>query len=109
MISDGRLDQALAYLVETAAPAAKARAERLYLEEATKHVRAKLMAEKSLEGLSAAAQEREACATDAYRTHLEGLRAAIEVDEGMRYRREAESAVIEAWRTYKSFEKSMKV
>ena len=92
------MEKAVAYLVESADQAAKARAERLYLEEATKPGKAKLMAE--LEpGLALGAQEREACASDAFRTHLEGLRAAIEADEGYRYRREAESAVLEAWRT----------
>lgn len=98
MISDERLEKALAFLVESAEKAAKARAERLYLEEYTKHLRAKLMGD-CPPGLSLGAQEREACASDDYKAHLEGLRAAIEADEGLRFRREAEAAVIEAWRS----------
>ena len=96
------MEKALAYLVESADKAAKARAERLYLDEYTKHLAAKLMCEvlERSPGLAVSAQERDARAMGAYRTHLEGLRAAIEADEGYRYRREAEAAVIEAYRTY---------
>lgn len=101
MISDERMDKALAFLVESADKAAKARAERLYLDEYTKHVRAKLMAD-CPPGMSIGAQEREACAAPEYAAHLEGLRAAIEEDERLRFRREAELAVADAWRTYQA-------
>ena len=99
-ISEERVNKALAYLVESADKAAGARAERLYLEEFTKHLKARMMTEGAMEGMSLGAQERQACASNAYRTHLEGLRAAIEADEQYRYRREAESALVEAYRTF---------
>lgn len=98
MISEKRVEQALAYLVESAEKAAEARAHRLYLDEFTKHLKAKLM--RNYPSMAANAQEREALADSGYLTHLDGLGEAIRRDEEYRYRREAESAVIEAYRTF---------
>jgi hypothetical protein len=100
MIRDEDLDKALAYLRDTAVEAAQARANRLYLDDYSRVLRATLMAEHLAEPVNA--QERWAYSDIRYRNHLEGLKQAIFEDEKARYLREAASAKIEAWRTYQA-------
>lgn len=107
MISDNEIQKALDYLRDNAEAAAKARAERLYLEEYRKSLKATLMKELSLSGMSVAAQEVEAYAHQRYRQHLEAIRQAVEIDEKHRFMLSAAGAKIDAWRTAKSYSKSM--
>ena len=107
MISEERVHKALSYLSESAGPAAQARAERVYLEEFTRSLRAVIMAEHLDKPLGA--QEREAYADQRYATHLKGLKAAVEADEFHRFKRAAEAAIQEAWRTQCSNERAMKL
>ena len=98
MITDQQAEAAVAYLRDHAEAAAKARAERLYLDEFSKHLRAKLMSD-CPPGMAVGAQERDACASEEYAAHLDGLRAAIEADEKHRFMREAAMAKLECWRS----------
>lgn len=97
VITDDQVDSALDWLIKHADKAAEARAHRVLLEEATKSVKAKLMKDSGQESLGA--QEREALASDAYQTHLEGLRAAVYEDERYRLLRAAAEARLEIWRS----------
>lgn len=97
MISETDIERAVVWLAENAGKAAKARAEREYLSEYRKALKALLMRENS--DLPLAAQEREAYANQAYAAHLEALRDAIEADEKMRWLQAAAEAKVSAWQT----------
>jgi hypothetical protein len=83
------------------APAhAKAKAERVYLEEYRKTKKALLMKAAEQEGRkSAAAQEVEAYAHPEYIELLAGLKAAVEAEELARWRMVSCQAAIEVWRS----------
>lgn len=97
MITDDEIDRALAYLRDTALKAAKARAERAYLEEFRKVLKGQIMRENKAESLGA--QEAIAYATPRYIAHLDCIRTAIEADEHLRFLRVAAEAKIQAWQT----------
>lgn len=97
MISDDDVDRALQWLVSNADKAAQARAERVYVEEYRKTLKAELMA-KSGAG-SVAAQEVIAYAHPDYKTHLEAIREAVEADERFRWLQVTADARIRAWQT----------
>lgn len=97
MISDQQVDEALAYLHDEAGKAAKARSERVYVEEYRKTVKAQVMKENV--SLPIGAQEREAYDDPRYKEHLKAIRDAVFADEHARFLREAKLALIEAWRT----------
>ena len=79
---------------------AKAKGERVYLEEARKSLKAVLMKKCGLEAIGA--QEREAYAHDDYQTYLQGLQAAVEREESLKWRLIAAQAAIDIWRTTES-------
>lgn len=97
MISEAIVDKALEYLRDTAPLAAKARAERHYLEEYKKSKKALLMGKHVDQAVNA--QEREALSDPEYIEFLRTVSDAIEADETYRFKREAAQAIIEAWRT----------
>jgi hypothetical protein len=81
-----------------AAPAlAKAKAERVYLEEYRKSLKALLM--KASDESSAVGQEREAYADPQYLEHLKALRVAVEEEETLRWRMVTYEAAVEVWRS----------
>jgi hypothetical protein len=103
MISDDDVDRALNWLVSNADKAAQARAERVYVEEYRKTLKAKLMIEAAQAGAgSVAAQEVMAYAHPNYKAHLEAIKEAVEVDERFRWLQVTAEARIEAWRTASS-------
>lgn len=106
-ISDDEIDRALDYLRDSANEAAQARADRVYVEEYRKTIKAQLM--KEHDGKSAVIQEREAYADRRYVTHLEAIREAVFKDERMRFLTAAAQAKIEAWRTQSSNERANKL
>jgi hypothetical protein len=106
-ITEESVDKALHWLMTNATAAAKARAEKVYLEEYTKALRSKLMQEHK--ELPVSAQEREACADPRYAQHLEVLKIAVENDAKITFIRGACEARIEAWRTQAATERAMKV
>lgn len=88
------------------APAyAKAKGERVYLEEFRKTLKAQLM--KSSGESSIGAQEREAYASNEYVTHIKGLQAAVETEEIARWRLVAAQAAIEVWRSQEASNRSI--
>lgn len=97
MISDEEIDRALDWLVKNADRAAMARANRIYIEESLKPVKATLMKESGQESIGA--QEREAYADPRYLELIQGLKQAVEEDERFRWLQKAAEAKIEAYRT----------
>lgn len=99
-ISDTEIDKALDFLRDNARDAAQARADRVYVEEYRKTLKATLMKEHG--GMSAVLQEREAYADARYVQYLDAIREAVKTDEFHRFMRIAAEAKIEAWRTQSS-------
>lgn len=79
---------------------AQAKANRVYMEEARKSMKAVKMKEAQEAGAtSAAIQEREAYASEDYLKHLEALRIAVEEEERLRWLMIAAESRISAWQT----------
>lgn len=92
--------KAVDYIRDNAIPMAKAKAKRVYLEEFRKSKKALLMKDAMAAGIEAAnAQEREAYANPDYIEILEGLAAAIEIEETIKWRIVAAELRVEIWRT----------
>lgn len=89
--------KAVDYIIKNAPKYAKAKAERIYLEEFRKSKKALLM--KGSGENAVAAQEREAYSHADYIGLLEGLRSAVEVEERLRWDLIAAQARVEIWRT----------
>ena len=90
-------NKAVDYIIQNAGKFAKARAERVYIEEYRKSLKAMLMKQSGEKVI--AAQEREAYAHDDYAALLAGLREAVEVEEKLRWDLIAAQARIEIWRS----------
>ena len=99
-ITDDEIDKALDYLRDNARDAAQAKANRVYVEEYRKVIKAQIMKEHG--SMSAVLQEREAYSDFRYLQHLLAIREAVEADEHHRFLRGAADAKIEAWRTQSS-------
>lgn len=97
IISDDDVQKALDYLRLNAPKAAQARANKVYMEEFRKTVKAQLMTVYS--ALPVNAQEREAYRSKAYIDHLTALKDAVYQDELNRWGMVAATSTIEAWRT----------
>jgi len=105
MNSDAEINifKSLDFLRDNAPAYAKAKSERVYLEEYRKTKKALLMRDAENAGhKSAATQEREAYANPEYLQVLDGLREAVEEEERYRWLMVAAQAKIEAWRTIES-------
>ena len=89
--------KAVDYIIANASEFAKAKSERIYLEEYRKSLKALLM-KRSLED-TIGAQEREAYAHEEYQQLLQGLKAAVEVEEKLRWDLIAAQARVEIWRS----------
>lgn len=100
LIPDSKVEEAFDWLHANANAAAEAKAQRVYLEEYRKILKARIMQEHN--DLPVSAQEREAYASSRYEEHLEGLKLAVERDERLRWLKEAKLAEIDAWRTASS-------
>lgn len=96
-------NDAIEYIFKHGKKFAKAKAERTYLEEYRKSLKALLMQEAQVDGhQTAAAQEREAYADDRYQVLLQGLKAAVEAEEEVRWGLVAAQARIDVYRTQES-------
>lgn len=105
MTDEGEINifRSLDFIRDNAQAYAKAKSERIYLEEFRKTKKALLMQAAEGQGhKSAAAQEREAYAHSEYMALLDGLREAVEEEERLRWLMVAAQAKIEAWRTLES-------
>ena len=90
-------NKAVDYLLANAGKFAKAKSERVYLEEFRKSKKAILMSQSTLE--AANAREQYAYSHPEYLSLLDGLRAAVEVEEKLRWDLIAAQARVEIWRT----------
>jgi len=98
--SEINIFRALDYIRDNAPKYAKARAERVYLEEFRKSKKALLMRIAEQKGFaSAVSQEREAYADNDYQALLLGLKDAVEAEETLRWQFVSAQAKIEVWRT----------
>ena len=97
MSQDRDPHKAVDYIFDNAGNFAKAKAERIYLEEFRKSKKALLM-KRSLEE-TIGAQEREAYAHEEYRAVLEGLRSAIEIEEKLRWELISAQTRVDIWRS----------
>jgi hypothetical protein len=107
MISDEDVEKAIDFLRDSADKSARARAERLYLEEFSRPLKSSIMRE--VAGESLGAQEARAYCDPRYQNHLVAVKEAIHRDEYNRYMRDAANAKIEAWRTFKASERAGKI
>jgi len=89
--------KAVDYIFKHAPAFAKAKSERVYLEEFRKSKKAILMSQSNAE--AANAREQYAYAHDEYLSLLDGLRAAVETEEKLRWDLIAAQARVEIWRT----------
>lgn len=90
----------LDFIRDNAPAYAKAKAERVFLEEFRKSKKALLMRDAETAGhKSAVAQEREAYAAPAYLQLLDGLRVAVEQEEALKWLIVGAQAKFEVWRT----------
>lgn len=100
--------KALHAIATTAPKYAEAKANLVYLQEYLKTVKARCMQAAEIMGhRSAAAQEREAYASAEYTQHLEAIKQAHEVAEGLRWRMVAAQAAIEVWRSMEASGRAM--
>ena len=97
MISQRDVEKALDFLRDSAEPAAQNRANRAYMEEFRKTLKAQLMSQCA--DMPVNAQEREAYKNPEYVSHLEALKESIYEDEKLRFLIEAARAKISAWQT----------
>lgn len=92
--------RAIDFIITNAPKYAKAKAERIYLEEFRKTKKALLMKQAMEMGFeSAVSQEREAYAHPEYQELLKGLGAAIEIEETLKWQLTAAQMKSEVWRT----------
>jgi hypothetical protein len=91
--------EAIDFIFQNAPEYAKAKAERVYLEEFRKTKKALLMKAALQKYEAVSAQEREAYAHPEYQELLKGLQAAIEIEEELKWRLEAARLRVEVYRT----------
>lgn len=108
-LSDKDVLEALSYLYDRAEEAAQARAERVYLEEFSRSLKATMMQRHAGGGTSLGAQERDALASREYISHLAALKTAVERDAKHQFLRAAAVAKIDAWQTRSANIRSVKV
>lgn len=87
----------LEYIKNTAQKYAKAKADRMYVEEYRKTLKAKIMAEDKSQPVNA--QERNAYSSPDYEAHLLAIKEAVEIEEELRWKLVAAQAMVEVWRS----------
>jgi len=92
--------RAVEFILKTAPLFAKAKSDRVYIEEYRKSKKALLMQQASLRGTQTlAAQERDAYADEEYQSLLKGLAAAVEQEETLKWQLTAAQLKIDVWRS----------
>ena len=99
------MDKAIEYIFMHGKKYAKSKAERIYLEEYRKSLKAILM-KRSME-TAVNAQEREAYSDKEYLALLDGLKVAVEHEEEERWGLVAAQARIDVWRTTEANNRNM--
>jgi len=90
-------NKAVDYILANAQLFAKAKAERVYIEEYRKSKKALLMAQSTAE--AANAREQYAYSHPEYIALLDGLKSAVEVEERLRWELMAAQIRVEVWRS----------
>jgi hypothetical protein len=93
-------DRAVDYILANAGKFAAAKAQRVYLEEFRKSKKALLMAQSTAKTVSE--REQYAYAHEDYLGLLGGLKAAVEVEEELKWRLTAAQIRVEVWRSKES-------
>ena len=97
------IEKVINYIRDNSNIYAKAKSERIYIEEFRKSKKALLMRKYAEQGISSSvAQETYAYSDDEYIELLSGLREAVEREESLRWMLIAAQAKLEAWRTLES-------
>jgi hypothetical protein len=96
---------AIEYIFKYGKKFGEAKANRIYMEEYRKSLKAIIM-KRSLE-TSVNAQEREAYSDPEYVQHLRALQEAVQIEEELRWRLIAAQARIEVYRTQSANERAM--
>ena len=92
--------KAVDYMIENAKKFAQAKAERTYLEEYRKSLKAMLMKEAMTKGNdSVSSQEREAYAHEDYKNHLLALKESVFLEEKLKWELTGAQTRVEIWRT----------
>jgi hypothetical protein len=102
-ITDTDVETAFDWLRENASAAAKAKAERVYVTEYRKSLKAIIMQEHGNSAVNA--QERDAYADPRYIEHLQAIKQAVFEDERISFLREAALAKVDAWRSWSANER----
>jgi len=93
-------NQAIDYIIAKSTEYAQARANRIYMEELRKTIKAELCKTALHHGYEAVnAQEREAYSDPNYRAHLMAIKQAVEAEEKLRWMLIAAQARIDVWRS----------
>jgi hypothetical protein len=96
-MSDRDPHKAVDYIIKHAPKFAKAKSERVYLEEFRKSKKALLMAQSPAD--AANAREQYAYSHPEYLSLLDGFKSAVEIEEKLRWDLVAAQARVEIWRT----------
>ena len=88
--------KAIEYIQRNAGTYAQAKANRIYIENYLKTVKARLMGNSDEKAIGA--KEMDAYSSSIYVEQLDGLKAAIEVEETLRYMLEAAKLKVEIWK-----------
>jgi hypothetical protein len=88
--------KAIEYIQRNAGTYAQAKANRIYIENYLKTVKARLMGDSEEKAIGA--KEMDAYANPVYVEQLDGLKAAIEVEENLRYMLEAAKLKVEIFK-----------
>jgi hypothetical protein len=93
-------NEAIDYIIAKSKDYAQARANRIYMEELRKTLKAELCKTALHHGFEAVnAQEREAYSDPNYRAHLLAIKQAVEAEEQLRWMLIAAQARIDVWRS----------
>ncbi len=93
-------NDAVDFMIKSAERYAEAEADKVFMEEYRKTIKAELMKDAESDGhKTAAMQEREAYAHPRYKQHLKDLAEAVKLREAMRWKLIAAQARIEVWRS----------
>ena len=91
--------EAVDFIFRNAPDYAKAKAQRVYIEEFRKSKKALLMKGAMTKFEAANAQKREAYANEEYRALIKGLQEAVEIEEKLKWGLEAARISVEIWRS----------
>lgn len=106
-ISENEIDESVNWLKDNAEKMAQYKANRVYMEQFSKSLKALLM--KKFMDMPVSAQEREAYSHEDYQKHLKAYHTAIYNDEKFRFLKVHHEAKIEAWRTQQANLRAIKI